>query len=81
MARVIEKPKSQKTKQLIGKISEVFPKGNNTIELRMKLNGKSLKDILDTGSPISIVPANMREWIQPKELKKADNSWTSMTTK
>ena len=70
MARIIEKPKSEKSKQLIGKNSEVFPKGNDTIELKIKLNGNSLKVILDTGSPIFIVPANMREWIQPNELKK-----------
>ncbi len=49
------------SKELIGKLTEVIPKSNDTIELKMKLNGEPVNVILDTGSPISIVPRSMRE--------------------
>ncbi len=58
------------SKQLIGKVTELKPKNNHTIELKMQRNGKPMKVILDTGSPISIIPANMRDWIQPKIVRK-----------
>ncbi len=35
----------------------------------MKLNGRPINVILDTGSPISIAPRSMREWINPKICK------------
>ncbi len=35
----------------------------------MKMNGRPINVILDTGSPISIVPRSMREWIIPKTNK------------
>ncbi len=70
VARVIEKPRVEKNKQSIGKITEVVPNNTDTVELKMSLNGKTVKVILDTGSPISIIPKSMREWIQPKTIRK-----------
>ena len=56
---------------MIGKLTEVKPKSNDTVELKIKLNGKPVTVILDTGSPISIIPRWMREWINPKASKPA----------
>ncbi len=57
------------SKQLIGKLTEVKPKSNDTVELKMKLNGRPVTVILDTGSPISIIPKSLRDWINPKKCK------------
>ena len=57
------------SREIIGKLTEVKPKSNDTIELKMKLNGRPINVILDTVSPISIVPSSMREWINPKICK------------
>ena len=56
-------------RKLIGKLTQVKPKSNDTIELKMKLNGRPILVILDTGSPISIVPRSMRERIDPTFFK------------
>ena len=55
--------------ELIGKLTEVKPKSNDTIELKMKLSGRLVNVILDTGSPISIVPRSLRDWINPMKSK------------
>ena len=54
----------------MGRISEVVPKDNDTIELKMSFNGKLVKVILDTGSPISIIPSSLTAWLKPKTRKK-----------
>ncbi len=70
IAKISEKPKRAMSKQLIGKVTEVRPKSNDRKELKMWLNEKQAKVILDTVSPISITPTNMREWIRPNVIKK-----------
>ena len=70
LAKISEKPKRAMSKELISKITEVRPKSNDTIELKMWLSGKQVKVILDTGSPISIISTNMREWIRPNVISK-----------
>ncbi len=68
VARLHEKSRTE-NRELIGKLTEVKPKSNDTIELKLKLNGRPVNLILDSGSPISIIPRSLREWINPKVSK------------
>ncbi len=48
--------KKNKKGILIAKIQEIKPKDGKTIEFEMTVNGCKLTAILDTGSPITIMP-------------------------
>ncbi len=59
--------KKNKSGVLIANIKEIKPKDGKSIEFEMTVNGKKITAILDTGSPITIMPKSYRRLIKPKE--------------
>ena len=48
-------------------MKEIKPKDGKTIEFESRVNGCKLTAILDTGSPITIMPRSYRKWVKPFE--------------
>ena len=59
--------KRNKRGVLIANIKEIKPKDNKTIEFEIGINGYWTRAILDTGSPITILPRKNRKWIKPAQ--------------
>ncbi len=89
VARVVEVKrmkiplKRNKKGDLIGKVKELRSKDKKRIQLKLKVNGTEIMAMLDTGSPISLMPKNISKQLNlqnerepPKDRRFVEMMWS-----